>query len=168
MNGAFLAAFGSTLFAPPVMIFRFATLQDKSIKGSLAEKRIAAYCRKVTWVWCGFFVLNGSIAFYTVFFASDALWSIYNGGISYILIGILFAGEFIVRKMTDKKMPKAIPLSRFTPASRPDETVLCYEGRYGGGVYKTWKDFLRDTAVLRAFIRKHESSQWLLHCEDCW
>ncbi len=106
MNGALLAAFGSTLFAPPTMIFRFATLQDKSIKGSLAEKRIEAYCRKVTWIWCGFFVLNGGIAFYTVFFASDALWSIYNGGISYILIGILFAGEFLVRKMTDKKMPK--------------------------------------------------------------
>jgi acyl-coenzyme A synthetase/AMP-(fatty) acid ligase/3-hydroxymyristoyl/3-hydroxydecanoyl-(acyl carrier protein) dehydratase len=171
MNGALLAAFGSTLFAPPVMIYRFATLQDKSIKGSLAEKRIAAYCRKVTWIWCGFFVLNGGIAFYTVFFASDVVWSIYNGGISYILIGILFAGEFIVRKMTDKKMPKAVPLSRFTSSSRPEGAVLCYEGRYSDGKYKTWKDFLRDTAILRAIIRKTDgdrASQWLLHCEDCW
>jgi acyl-coenzyme A synthetase/AMP-(fatty) acid ligase len=143
-------------------------LGDKSIKGSLAEKRIEAYCGKVTLVWCGFFVLNGATALYTVFWASDAVWSIYNGGISYILMGILFAGEFIVRKMTDKKMPKAIPLSRFTPASRPPETILCYERAYGEGIYKTWKDFLEDTAVLRRIIRENGAAKWLLHCEDCW
>jgi len=107
MNILFLTAFGSTLFFPPTMIFRFAVMQDKSIKGSLNEKRIAAYCRKVTYVWCGFFIINGSIAAWTIFSGSDALWSVYNGGISYILIGTLFAGEFMVRKMVQKKMPQS-------------------------------------------------------------
>jgi uncharacterized membrane protein/acyl-CoA synthetase (AMP-forming)/AMP-acid ligase II/3-hydroxymyristoyl/3-hydroxydecanoyl-(acyl carrier protein) dehydratase len=168
INGIFLIFFGSTLFFPPVMIFRFATLQDKSIRGSLAEKRIERYCRKVTVIWCCFFILNGAAALVTVLGNSDVLWSVYNGGISYILIGTLFAGEFIVRKMTDKKMPKAYPLSGFTPASRPPGAVVCYEGAYSGGTFKTWRDFLDDTAKLRAVIRGGNSGAWILHVEDCW
>ncbi|MDR0452281.1 MAG: AMP-binding protein [Treponema sp.] len=168
MNALFLFVFGGTLFFPPVMVFRLAVLQDRGIRGSLAEKRIEAYCRKVTMVWCAFFVLNGGVAAYSVFRASDAFWSLYNGGISYILIGILFAGEFSVRKITDKKMPKAFPLSQFTAKSRPPETVLCYEQTWGSGAYKTWQDFLDDSARLRALIRSRDSEKWILHVEDCW
>jgi len=171
MNILFLTAFGGTLFSPPNMIFRFATMQDKSIQGSLNEKRVAAYCRKVTCVWCGFFIINGSIAAWTVFSGSDALWSVYNGGISYILIGTLFAGEFIVRKMVQKKMPQSIPLSAFKNNSRPQTTILCYEGAWGDAVYKTWGDFLEGTAELRRIINAQNAlcgEKWLLYCEDCW
>jgi 3-hydroxymyristoyl/3-hydroxydecanoyl-(acyl carrier protein) dehydratase len=103
MNILLLAAFGSTCFFPPNMIFRFALMQDKSIRGSLGEKKIYAYCHKVTLVWCTFFVFNGSMAAWTIFSGSDALWSVYNGGVSYILMGTLFIGEFIIRKMVHKK-----------------------------------------------------------------
>jgi acyl-coenzyme A synthetase/AMP-(fatty) acid ligase/uncharacterized membrane protein/3-hydroxymyristoyl/3-hydroxydecanoyl-(acyl carrier protein) dehydratase len=168
MNILFLAAFGGTLLFPPSMIFRFAVLQDKSIRGSLNEKRISAYCRKVTFVWCGFFVCNGSAAAWTVFSGSDALWSVYNGGISYILIGILFAGEFLVRKKEQKKMPISVPLSAFKNNSRPLSAVLCYEGAWSDGVFKTWGDFLDGTAGLRRVINTQDSEKWLLHCEDCW
>jgi acyl-CoA synthetase (AMP-forming)/AMP-acid ligase II/3-hydroxymyristoyl/3-hydroxydecanoyl-(acyl carrier protein) dehydratase/intracellular septation protein A len=168
MNGLFLAAFGSTLFFPPSMIFRFATIQDKSIRGSLTEKRVSDYCRKVTHVWCAFFVFNGSIAAWTIFFGTDALWSVYNGVISYILIGVLFMGEFIVRKIVQKKMPEAVPLSKFKINSRPFSTVLCYEGRWSDAVYKTWGDFLQGTARLRQQIDSVNSEKWLLHCEDYW
>jgi len=177
MNILFFCAFGSTIFFPPTMIFRFATMQDRSIKGSLNEKRISAYCRKVTYVWCGFFIINGSIAAWTIFSGSDTLWSVYNGGISYILMGILFAGEFMVRKMVQKKMPQSISLSAFKNNSRPRSTILCYEGAWSDSVYKTWGDFLDGTAELRRVINMQnaQSSQsalcgekWLLHCEDCW
>ncbi|MDR2247658.1 MAG: AMP-binding protein [Treponema sp.] len=168
MNALFLCVFGGTLFFPPVMIFRLAVLQDRTIRGSLAEKRVEAYCRKVTILWCGFFILNGGVAVYSVFWASDAFWSLYNGGISYILIGVLFAGEFIVRKITDKKMPKAFPLSQFTAGSRLPQTVLCYEHAWQDGIYKTWQDFLDDTARLRVLIRSDDSEKWILHVEDCW
>jgi len=168
MNVIFLAAFGGTLFSPPTMIFRFATMQDKSIKGSLNEKRIAAYCRKVTYVWCGFFIFNGSIAAWTIFSGSDALWSVYNGGISYILIGVLFTVEFMVRKTVEKKMPQSIPLSAFKNNSRPRSTVMCYKGIWSDAVYKTWGDFLDGTAELRRTINTQNSDKWLLHCDDCW
>ncbi|MCL1958422.1 MAG: AMP-binding protein, partial [Spirochaetes bacterium] len=168
MNILFLTAFGGTLFSPPNMIFRFATMQDKSIQGSLNEKRVAAYCRKVTYVWCGFFIVNGSIAAWTIFSGSDKLWSVYNGGISYILIGVLFAGEFMVRKMVQKNMPQSIPLSAFKNNSRPLSTILCYEGTWSDSVYKTWGDFLDGVSELRRVINSQNSDKWLLHCEDCW
>jgi uncharacterized membrane protein/acyl-CoA synthetase (AMP-forming)/AMP-acid ligase II/3-hydroxymyristoyl/3-hydroxydecanoyl-(acyl carrier protein) dehydratase len=168
MNIMFLATFGSTLFSPPSMIFRFAAMQDKSIQGSLNEKRISAYCRTVTFVWCGFFIFNGSIAAWTIFSGSDALWSVYNGLISYILIGLLFAGEFVIRKKVQERMPKSIPLSTFKNNSRPRSTILCYEGAWSDSVYHTWGDFLEGTAELRRIINTQNREKWLLHCEDCW
>jgi acyl-coenzyme A synthetase/AMP-(fatty) acid ligase/uncharacterized membrane protein/3-hydroxymyristoyl/3-hydroxydecanoyl-(acyl carrier protein) dehydratase len=171
MNILFLAAFGGTLFFPPSMIFRFATMQDKTIIGSLNEKRVAAYCRKVTVVWCGFFVFNGSMAAWTIFSGSDALWSVYNGGISYILIGVLFAGEFMVRKVVQKKMPVSIPFSTFKNNSRSLSAIMCYEGAWSDGVYHTWGDFLEGAAELRRKINAVDAQsggKWLLHCEDYW
>ncbi|GBU28105.1 acyl-CoA synthetase [Treponema sp. R8-4-B8] len=168
MNILFLITFGGTLFSPPSMIFRFATMQDRSIKGSLNEKRVAGYCRKVTYVWCGFFIFNGSVAAFTIFYGSDILWSVYNGLISYILIGVLFAGEFMVRKIVQKNMPQSVPLSAFKNNSRPRSTVLCYEGRWSDAVYKTWGDFLEGTSELRRVINSRNDEKWLLHCEDCW
>ncbi|MBQ7158921.1 MAG: AMP-binding protein [Treponema sp.] len=169
ISAIFLGVFGYTLFARPTMIFRFATMTDKTIRGSLAEKRVEAYCTKVTIIWCVFFVLNGSVALVTVFSKSDILWSVYNGGISYMLIGLLFAGEYIVRKVVNAKMPKSVPISQFDAKSRPNETILCYERKWTDNKYLTWGDFLRDSAKMRAFIRKHDDTQkWILHCEDYW
>ena len=168
MNAVMLCAFGFSLASPPSMIFRFATLADKSIRGSLAEKRIEKYCKNVTVIWCAFFILNGGIAAWTVFSGSDVIWSFYNGGISYILIGILFAGEFMIRKITDKKMPKAVALSAFKTNSRPADHVLCYEKSWSDGVYKTWRNFFEDTARLRSVITQEGSESWILHAEDNW
>ncbi len=106
ISGIFLFAFGSTLFAQPTMIFRFATMQNRSILGSRLEGGVRRYCFKVTLVWCGFFILNGSFALYTVLYASPLVWSIYNGGISYVLMGLLFAGEFIVRIFVNRKLER--------------------------------------------------------------
>jgi acyl-coenzyme A synthetase/AMP-(fatty) acid ligase len=168
VSAGLLVVFGSTLFFPPVMIFRLAVLQDRSIPGSLAEKRVASYCRIWTLIWCGFFILNGAVAGYTAFFASGAFWSVYNGGISYLLMGILFFGEIMIRKAVKKNMPAAVPLSRFTPASRSAGAAVCYDGAYGEGRWKTWRDFLDDTAALRRAIRRDGSSRWILYSEDCW
>ncbi|WP_173912427.1 septation protein IspZ [Acinetobacter sp. Marseille-Q1618] len=85
--------FATTLIKPPSMIERFARL----VEPDLPESGVI-WTRKVTIVWCVFFVLNATIALYTVIFAPMKVWVIYNGFISYILMGILFLGEFILRK----------------------------------------------------------------------
>jgi uncharacterized membrane protein len=56
-----------------------------------------AYTRRVTQVWCGFFVVNGLLALFTAFWVSPAVWAIYNGVVAYAAMGVLFAGEYLVR-----------------------------------------------------------------------
>lgn len=174
ISATMLFVFGSSLFFKPNIIFRFACLGDKSVKGSSFEPQVNSYCKKVTVVWCVFFVLNGSVSAFTALhdFGNDALndkiWSVYNGGISYILMGLLFAVEFFVRKMVDKKMIKSFSFTKFNSNSRKDDHILCFEDSWSKKIYKTWKDFLVDSAKLRAFISEKKSEDWILHCEDYW
>lgn len=174
ISATLLCVFASSLVFKPNIIFRFACIGDKSVKGSSFENQVNEYCRKVTIVWCSFFVLNGSISAFTALHdfgaeeLNDRIWSVYNGGISYILMGLLFTVEFIVRKMVDKKMIKAFSFTKFKADSRKDDCILCYEDKWSDGKYKTWKDFLADSAKMRAFISKNPNDDWLLHCEDYW
>ena len=177
INLTMLFVFGSTLFMPPNIIFRFATMSDKSIKGSSFEQKVYRYCHKVTVIWCCFFILNGSAAALTTFAdkifglspeAARKVWAVYNGGISYVLMGALFVIEFIVRKLVDKKMMKLFPISKFKADSRADDYVLCYDDMWSKKAYKTWKDFLTDTAKMRAFFQSHDTHDYILHCEDYW
>ena len=174
LSATLLFVFGSSLFFKPNIIFRFATLADRSIKGSNFEKKVETYCKKVTIVWCIFFVINGTIAAFTALYdfgsdeLNDKIWSVYNGGISYVLMGLLFAVEFIVRKMVDKKMVKAFSFTKFKADSRSDNHILCYEDKWSSKKYKTWKDFLTDSAKMRLFIQAHTEDDWILHCEDYW
>ena len=177
ISATMLFVFGSTLFMPPNIIFRFATLSDKSIKGSSFEDKVYNYCQKVTIVWCCFFILNGSVAALTTF--SDKIfglspetarkvWAVYNGGISYVLMGTLFTVEFIIRKLVDRKMLKLYSITKFKADSRKDNHIVCYDDTWSSGVYKTWKDFLTDTAKLRRFLSGIEQKDFILHCEDNW
>ena len=92
INFACLIGFASTLRHPPSMIERFARLQEPHFSDAAIP-----YTRKVTMVWCGFFVLNGSASLYTALFTSMATWTLYNGLIAYLLLGLLFAVEYLVR-----------------------------------------------------------------------
>ena len=169
MNLIFLFTFGSTLFLPPNMCFRFACIGDKKITGSLNERRIERYCFKVTVVWCVFFVLNGAAAIYTVFCKSDKIWSLYNGGISYALMGLLFAVEFLIRKVVNSKMPKIVMFSNFNAKSYPADKVMCFDRKWSDKKYFTWLDFLKNCAKMRRFIKSHdECEKWILHCADSW
>lgn len=88
-----LSVFAYTLYNPPSMIERFARLHDDALSAATIR-----YTERVTWVWCGFFVLNGTIAAYTAVYATRELWALYNGFIAYCLMGALFLGEWLVRR----------------------------------------------------------------------
>ena len=92
VNAVMLVVFGLSLRYPPSVIERLARLQHPNLP---AEG--VAYTRRVTQVWCGFFVFNGGIALYTAVWTSDAAWALYNGLIAYVFMGLLFAGEWLVR-----------------------------------------------------------------------
>ncbi len=93
MNVGMLTAFGYSLIQPPTMIERFARLVDPDL-----TPEGVAYTRKVTWVWVVFLMVNSCVALYTSLFTSIDVWAIYNGGVAYVLMGLLFGGEFIVRR----------------------------------------------------------------------
>lgn len=86
--------FAHSLYRPPSMIEMLAHLHDPDL-----TPEAVSYTRKVTQVWCLFFLLNGSFALLTVFFASHEIWALYNGLIAYGLIGLMFSGEWLIRKI---------------------------------------------------------------------
>lgn len=84
--------FAYTLIRPPTMIERFARLHQPDLPESGVR-----WTRQVTKVWCGFFVFNALVALITVFLSTQ-IWALYNGFISYVLMGILLLGEFVLRR----------------------------------------------------------------------
>jgi uncharacterized membrane protein len=66
-----------------------------------------AYTRRVTQVWAGFFAFNGLMAAALSLWAPWHWWTLYNGVISYVLIGLLVAGEWLLRPAAGKALPGA-------------------------------------------------------------
>lgn len=95
VNAFMLLIFGTSLIYPPTVIERLARIQ----KPDLPPSGII-YTRRVTQVWCVFFLLNGSIALVTALWSSFEIWTLYNGLIAYVLIGLLLGGEYWVRLRT--------------------------------------------------------------------
>ncbi|WP_295480990.1 strain DSM [uncultured Sutterella sp.] len=97
VNVFLLWLFGSSLRGTPV-VERLARLKEKNLPPEGVR-----WCRGVTEVWCGFFILNGLTALATVLSGDRSLWMLWNGCISYVLIGLLFAGEFLLRRLVMKR-----------------------------------------------------------------
>jgi uncharacterized membrane protein len=97
MTATILIVFAVSLFRPPSMIERFARI----LEPDLPEDGVR-YTYRVTQIWCAFFVFNIAIALWTAFYASLEIWALYNGLISYVLMGILLGGEFVFRKQVRK------------------------------------------------------------------
>jgi uncharacterized membrane protein len=86
-----LILFGRTLRTPPSMIERLARLSEPDL-----PPEAIAYTRRVTQAWCALFAFNCAMSLLTLF-ASREIWLLYNGLIAYLLIGLLFAGERLLR-----------------------------------------------------------------------
>jgi uncharacterized membrane protein len=97
VNGLMLLIFGWSLFSPPSLVERIARLQHPNL-----PPEGVVYTRRVTQVWCCFFIFNGATALVTAVWGSLEVWSLYNGLIAYVLMGILFAAEYLVRVRTQK------------------------------------------------------------------
>jgi uncharacterized membrane protein len=92
-----LVIFSWSLLSPPSLIERLARLQHPDLPSAGI-----IYTRRVTQVWCGFFIVNGAIALATAVWSSFEFWSLYNGVIAYLLMGILLGGEYVIRMKTQK------------------------------------------------------------------
>lgn len=98
VNAVLLVVFAVSLRYPPTVVERLARLTDPDLPASGVR-----YTRKVTAVWCVFFVANGAAAAYTAAFSSDAAWALYNGLIAYGLMGCLMGTEWCVRQWVKRR-----------------------------------------------------------------
>ncbi len=95
INFALFLVFLFSLYFPPPVIERLARLQHPGL-----PPQGVIYTRKVTKVWTLFFLLNASVALMTAIWASLHWWSLYNGLIAYLLMGLLMGIEYLVRIRT--------------------------------------------------------------------
>lgn len=93
INLTLLLAFAQSLRHPPPLAERLARRREPDL-----PPHAVRYTRKVTQAWCVFFTLNGSIALATALYADIDLWAWYNGGIAYVLMLAMFAGEWCIRQ----------------------------------------------------------------------
>lgn len=93
VSGVLLAVFGTSLWRGPTIVERIARLREPQLPPAAV-----AYTRKVTLAWCGFFLVNGGISAATALWGSEAAWVLYNGLLSYLLIGVFFAAEWLLRQ----------------------------------------------------------------------
>ena len=93
INYTSMITFALTLRRGPSMIERFARLTEPKLDAAGVR-----YTRAVTKAWCVFFFVNGSMALYTAFFTSMETWTLYNGLLAYLLMGVFFAAEYLIRR----------------------------------------------------------------------
>jgi len=86
------ALFGNSLRHPPSLVERMARLQDPNLSSGGQE-----YCRRVTWLWAVWLVINGVIASILALPDNLDLWVLWTGLVSYICSGVLFVGEILLR-----------------------------------------------------------------------
>ena len=85
--------FGYTLLRPPTIIERIARIREADVTDAALP-----YFFKVTTAWVCFFLVNAGLSAWTALDGSLELWTLYNGLISYVLMGGLFAIEFVIRR----------------------------------------------------------------------
>lgn len=93
---ALAAMFGYSLLRPPTIIEQIVRVRRPAMPPA-----IIAYLRNVTIVWLAFFLINASISTATALIGNMKLWALYNGFISYLMIGALMVGEFALRPAVD-------------------------------------------------------------------
>jgi uncharacterized membrane protein len=91
------AVFAYSVVNPPSIIERFARLLEPNLNAKGVR-----YTRNVTIVWIVFLICNAGVSLLTAFYGSLEFWTFYNGFLSYMCVGALMAGEFIVRQFVKK------------------------------------------------------------------
>ena len=97
MNAVLFILFIYSWFRPPTVIETIARIQEPELPPAGV-----IYTRKVTLVWSVFFIINGCCAAISTTLSNE-YWALYNGFIAYILMGVLFVGEWLVRRRVKRQ-----------------------------------------------------------------
>ncbi|CAN5901683.1 membrane protein [soil metagenome] len=120
-QAAFGLAFLRSLRGTP-LIEHFARM----MKAELGPGQLA-HCRRWTAVWGIYLLVLAALGLVLARFATLEVWTVYVGILSYVLVGVLFAIEYIVRKISFREYgrnPLDWLLSRVFPPARSDDAEL--------------------------------------------
>lgn len=98
VNAVMLTVFGGSLWTAMPLVERLARLREPNLPAEGVR-----YTRRVTQVWCLFFMVNGAVALFTVLHGDIRIWTAWNGMIAYLLMGTLMATEWLVRRRLLKR-----------------------------------------------------------------
>lgn len=93
VSGLMLIIFASSLFTSQSFVERIARLKEPNLPPAGV-----IYTRRVTQVWCVFFLANILVIAVSIWQEFWLFWALYSGIISYLLMGMLFLGEWLVRR----------------------------------------------------------------------
>lgn len=98
VNAVMLAVFGGSLWSSMPIVERLARLRDPHLPETAVR-----YTRRVTQIWCAFFIFNGGAALFTALHGDMSMWTAWNGLIAYLLMGLLMGSEWLVRRQMMKR-----------------------------------------------------------------
>ena len=98
MNFCIFMMFFTSVFSEETIIQKFARLSE----GKELDPKTKNYTKNLTYIWCVYLLFQFLVSFATLFM-SDKVWMIFNGCVSYILLGIFFAVEYVFRIFFKKR-----------------------------------------------------------------
>jgi len=106
INLALAWVFGRTLMRGRIpLISRFALMEQETL-----SPEVAAYTRTLTWVWTSLFVVAAAISLGLALSGHHDAWSLFTNLINYLLVGALFLGEFVYRRLRFRNQQHHSPL----------------------------------------------------------
>lgn len=98
VNVMLFLLFAVSLMSDEPLLLRFVRL-----RGMKMSRHAPPYLWRLTAIWSAFFIANGLIALWTTT-KSLEVWTLYNGLVSYILVGLLMLIEMIYRNYKRKSL----------------------------------------------------------------
>jgi len=93
LNLVFFVGFAGSLRGEVSLVERFARLQEPDLSPAKV-----AHCRRVTVVWAAFTAANAAVTAALAILAPVKWWALHTGLVAYVLMGLLFATEYVYRK----------------------------------------------------------------------
>lgn len=100
VNLILLTLFATSLKSEQSLVERLARLQNPQL-----SPQGVRYTRKVTQAWCLFFIGNGTLAAASALYGDLKLWTLWNGLLSYLALGLMFGGEYLLRQRLQARDP---------------------------------------------------------------
>ncbi|MDR1389813.1 MAG: hypothetical protein LBJ31_07530 [Treponema sp.] len=103
----YIVIFEISLVIPPPIVYNIALLIDKDMEKTVSGDQLLSLSRTMTIIWIAYFICDCAAAVITTFASSTLVWGIYNGGITYAIMGLIVLSQVLYYKFVIKKGKRA-------------------------------------------------------------